>query len=485
MEATQVTYNPNHSAIAIHDSGARVKAVCGPVGSGKTSIACWEFWLLCWEAPVSIRGVVIRSSYRELHDSTRHTFAEWFEPFNLNWREADQEAFITLKGKDGVTRTHSLAFRACKREAEASKFLSTEYAFIWLEEVVPAYTSTKLGGVMGQGLPKGVFHTAQMRMRQKGAPRLEIFLTFNPPSTRHWTYKEFFQATPEDFARKSYALFRQPPGENAANLPTNYYESLLESLSPDMARRFVGGEVTTIYEGERVYPECQENVHIVDEIDPVAGVPLTLGSDYGLSPCVVVTQILPGGQWLILGELQLFNKGMRGFLEYLGPYLQREFPHLPVYKIWQDPTGGNQRSQVDETETCGGLLRHAGYNVEDGNNTWSLRREVMKQRFEWFPMGKPGVLVSRRDCPMVVEGLMGGYRYPMTAAGIPGSSPIKNELSHVQDSLQMIATGEFSMVSGLTTKEDMAKRAQIKAARYNPLSSSGKPKFNHLSWMRR
>ena len=484
MEESKIKYKPNPSAMKIHDSPAKIKAVCGPVGSGKTSIACWEFWLLCWESQIPIRGIVIRSSYRELHDSTRHTIEEWFGSI-LEYKEKDEEATITFTGRDGVVRSHVLAFRACKREAEASKFLSTEYAFIWLEEVVPAYISTKRGGVMGQGLPKGVFDVAKMRLRQTHAHRLEIFLTFNPPPTRHWVYKEFFQASPADFERKKYALFRQPPGENKENLPENYYEDLLETLSPDLARRFVGGEATSVYEGERVFPECIDGVHVVDTLEPAPGVPLTLGSDYGLSPCVCVTQLLPGGRWLVLGELQVFNKGMRAFLEYLGPFLQQEFPGLPVRRIWQDPTGGNQRSQIDETETCGQLLRQAGYDVHDGNNMWSLRREVMKQRMTWFPEGKPGFVVSRQNCPMITEGLLGGYRYPMTQAGIPGTSPIKGDYSHLQDSLQMIATGEFSMISGLISKEEFVIKQRVRQERYNPLASSGKPVFDSVSWLRR
>ena len=482
MEAQAINYTPHKSAAAIHDSPAKIKVVCGPVGSGKTSVACWEFWLLCWESTVPVRGVVIRSSYRELHDSTRKTFEEWFGAI-LTYREKDEEAVITFPGRDGTVRSHSLLFRACKREAEASKFLSTEYGFAWLEECVPAFTSTKIGGVMGQGLPHGIFMMTKMRLRQKGMHRLQIILTFNPPSTRHWTYKEFFQATPDDFQKKDYAFFRQPPGENKAHLPENYYEDLLAGLSPDLARRFVGGEVTTSYEGIRVFEEFLENVHVVDMIEAVPGAPLILGSDYGLTPAVAITQILPGGQWLILSELQLFNSGIRAFVEYLVPFLKQEFPNNKVKCIWQDPAG-NQRSTIDETETTAAVLRQAGFDVQDGNQNWSLRRELIKQRCQWFPSGKPGLLVSRQGAPTICEGFLGGYHYPMTAAGIPGSSPVKNSWSHLMDCLQYIATGEFSLLSGLVTKEEIAVK-QVVRPRYNPLASNGRPVFARNGWMRR
>ena len=486
MDPQTINYTANPSAVQIHDAPHRIKAVCGPVGSGKSTVACWEFWLLCYESPIPLHGVVIRSSYRELHDSTRKTFDYWFAAIST-YKEGDEEAHLTFAGRDGVSRTHTLAFRACKREAEAQKFMSTEYAFIWLEEVVPAFTSARAaGGVMGAGLPRGVYALAQMRLRQAGAPRVEILLTFNPPATTHWTYAEFFQTPGEALERKNIAFFRQPPGENATNLRASYYEELVENLSPDLARRFVFGEVTTTYEGERVFPECIENLHIVDKLDPVPGVPLTLGDDYGLTPCAAVTQILPGGQWLILGELQLVNRGIKAFIEYLGPYLQQNFPGFSVRKVWQDPAGGNQRSQIDETETCGALLRQAGYEVADGRNEWALRREIMKQRFEWSPGGKPGVLVSRQDCPIITEGLLGGYRYPTTAAGVTGTSPIKNAFSHLADSLQMIATGEFSLLSGLVSKDELAVRELIRRHLPSPFTPNP-PAQRHSprGWMRR
>src|SRR4030095_9325356 len=362
-DSREIRYDPNPSAARIHNSRAKVKCVCGPVGSGKTSVACWEFWQLCMVSRVPIRGVVIRESYRELRDSTHKTFFEWFG-MAAEYREKDEVALLTLTGQDGVTRTHELFFRACRKESDASKFLSTEFAFAWLEEVVPAYTKR---GVMGQGLPKGVFDIAKMRIRQRGAPYLLILLTCNPPNTRHWVYSEFFQMTPEMAERRKYALFRQPARENERYLPEGYYHDLLETLAAGMAGRFVLGEVVPIYDGVRVFPECQDNWHIVEYVAPVLDVPLTLGQDYGLTPCTLITQIVPGGQWRWLRELQAWNTGMRRFMEFLVPLLKQEFTGMKVRCIWQDNKGGNQRSQTDEG-TCREILEAAGFTVLDGND---------------------------------------------------------------------------------------------------------------------
>jgi hypothetical protein len=203
----------------------------------------------------------------------------------------------------------------------------------------------------------------------------------------------------------------------------------------------------------------------------------------GNTPCCLITQITPGGQWRWLRELQLWNKGMRAFVEFLVPMLKNEFFGYQVQTIWQDPQGGNMRVQTDET-TCADILRAAGFNVQDGHNNWALRKEVMKQRLEIAPNGEPGVLVSRYGCPMAAEGLLGAYRYAKTADGLVASVPIKNEASHLQDAAQMIAVGEFSVMSGLAKMEEIKQKVRLRPV-HNPLASNRAPRSNALGWMGR
>jgi hypothetical protein len=53
-----------------------------------------------------------------------------------------------------------------------------------------------------------------------------------------------------------------------------------------------------------------------------------------------------------------------------------------------------------------------------------------------------------------------------------------------QDALQMIATGEFSLLSGLVNKEDVMVKKAIRQG-YNPLQSTGRPTFARANWLRR
>jgi len=150
--------------------------------------------------------------------------------------------------------------------------------------------------------------------------------------------------------------------------------------------------------------------------------------------------------------------------------------------MWQDPTGGNQRSQVDES-TCAEIMRAAGFNVQDGNNNWTLRKETVKQRFETAPGGEPGVLISRYGCPTASEALLGAYRYPKSSEGFVGSMPIKNEFSDLMDCAQMIAVGEFSVLAGLAKIEATAQKKRIVPI-FNPLKSNRLTGQSH-SWLAR
>lgn len=440
VKQRRVKYEPHPTAWEIHQSRAQVKAVCGPVGCGKSTMAIWDFFFLCLESKVPIRGVVIRESYRELADSTRKTFEEWFGPI-CTYHESSERALLTMPGLDGITRTHELFFRSCRKAEEASKFLSTEFAFIWLEEPVPAYSNS---GVMGGGLDLELFKLVLMRVRQKDAPRYEVILTFNPPTTRHWVYQEFFKRDAQELAKMNYALFRVKREENEKNLREGYYDQLLNVLSPDLAKRFVEGEIITVWPGEAVYKEARENWHVVEDIPYLPKVQLVLGFDCGRTPCCLITQITPNGQWRWLAELQMVDASMDTLVDVLLPFIRSRFPGA-TWRAWIDPAGFASGQGVDTSPAD--VLATRGFPVQPGAMEWFPRRETMKQRLSRSVFDQPCVLISRTGCPLATEGILGGYRYPKSFDGRASQQPLKNEFSHLMNAGEYIATGEFTAVN--------------------------------------
>lgn len=473
-----IDYTPHPTAWEIHQSRAQVKAVCGPVGCGKSTMAIWDFFFLCMESKVPIRGCVIRESYRELSDSTRKTFEEWFGPI-CTYREAAETALLTMPGNDGIVRTHELLFRSCRKAEEASKFLSTEFAFVWLEEPVPAYSNS---GVMGGGLDLELFKLVLMRVRQKDAPRYEVILTFNPPTSRHWVYNEFFKKDAQELARKSYALFRVKKEENEGNLREGYYDQLLQVLSPDLAKRFVEGEIITVYPGEAVYKECKEQWHIKDDIPYVPTVPLVLGFDAGRTPCCLVTQILPNGQWRWLAELQLLDASMETLVDALLPFIRSRFPGA-TWRGWIDPAGFAGGQGVDTSPAD--ILASRGFPVQPGAIEWFPRRETMKQRLSRSILDQPCVIISRTGCPLAVEGILGGYRYPKNFEGRTVEQPLKNEFSHLMNAAEYIATGEFTTLDTNTQLKRIITPRAPGFGDWNPLESPKGGGGRRYGWLTR
>src|SRR5262249_38653200 len=145
---------------------------------------------------VSLRAIVVRDTYRNLADSTLKTWLRWFpDDSPRGYLKQSNPATYMLRTPDG--RLHEVLFRHGQTAQDASLFLSTEYGFIGLEEVAPAYLPGKDQKV-SPGIAEEVFDMAYSRLRQEGLPEPELALTSNPPSRVHWSSKRIIDATGND-----------------------------------------------------------------------------------------------------------------------------------------------------------------------------------------------------------------------------------------------------------------------------------------------
>ena len=108
-----------------------------------------------------------------------------------------------------------------------------------------------------------------------------IIADTNPPEDDHWIFKDF-----EESQFENHKLFKQPPGliknddgkwvrnpdaDNAAHLPSNYYEMLAEGQSQEFVKVFCLGEYGSVGFGKRVYPEFNPDFHAVESLDAIQG----------------------------------------------------------------------------------------------------------------------------------------------------------------------------------------------------------------------
>lgn len=91
------------------------------------------------------------------------------------------------------------------------------------------------------------------RLAQKTALTNRIYCDCNPPSTQHWTYKLFIQHVNPDSNEpldgKYYSHMRMNPDDNLENLPEDYIDSVLNTLSHRQQKRFRFGEFMDDIEG--------------------------------------------------------------------------------------------------------------------------------------------------------------------------------------------------------------------------------------------
>jgi hypothetical protein len=450
-----IEYNPLPTTSRFHESRARVKVLWGPIGTGKTSAALWEYVLTCMESPIPLDGMAIRGSYRELRDSTLKTFLKWFAEI-VTWRESDSMALIQLPSVDdpGVTLEHILRFRSLEKPEDTRKVMSFEGAFFLLDEVAPTFAGSTMKASAGIPVEIAEYTNARLRHEYQGrhAHRYTQVIVANPPQPSHWLYKSFIAKDPDELrARKGgVEVFFVPNIENRANLPPDYYEILSDTFhDPDVVRRLINGEIVPTYSGVSVFPEAKSAVHFTSaRLKPIPGVPLELGWDYGLTPGTLFTQIAPSGQWRIMTEVQNFNLAFEYHLDQVVKHLNDLYPGFELHH-WGDPAG-SQRTGVAKADDPNTFVRMAaqkcGFRIQAGKVDWQSRKEAMKQRLlRLDSLGAPGLLVSRSGAPLFAEGLSGGYRYPQAASGQVGDRPIKNHLSHLQDCAQYIASRVFQI----------------------------------------
>lgn len=122
--------------------------------------------------------------------------------------------------------------------------------------------------------------------RETGKPVVpKLFVDFNPPTVKHWTYKAFIRkvdpVSEQPFKdADSWAWLRMNPIDNLPNLADGYLETL-ESMSERDRQRFLLGEFGQL--SGLVYDNFEPDRHIYDCIDIDYDWPLYRAIDFGFT----------------------------------------------------------------------------------------------------------------------------------------------------------------------------------------------------------
>lgn len=496
MSANQiVTYTPpGPVAKAFLESGAFIRSLMGPIGSGK-SVACIVEILR--RAGMQAKGpggkrhtrwAIVRNTYPDLKNTTLKSWLDWcpsaFGKLNMS-------SPITHRIQTGAMDIEVI-FLALDRDEDVRRLMSLELTGLWINEA--------------RYIPKAILDGATGRVgrfpsvRDGGCSWAGVILDTNPPDDTHWIYK-LAEGVDLEMVAQTKALeakmrlegtlgpnqplmewFRQPSGlspeaENTKNLRRGYYGFASVGKTQDWINVYVRGEWGYLVEGQPVYPNYLDSTHTAKgPIQPLPGIPILVGADFGLTPAAVFAQRTASGRWLILSEVVAEDVGITRFGELLLAHKALHYPDHEIGGAWGDPAGtvrGPDEEQVFEI-----LNLVTGWNFRAApTNSIELRLEAVKLPLNRMIDGLPAVQVSP-TCVVLRKGFVSGYHYKLVQSSNGASvheTPDKNSFSHVHDACHylFLGGGEYQAVLGKSLKN--------KALRSFQAEGTGADVFGHGS----
>lgn len=458
-----VEYNPSPTLAQFHASNALVRGVRGPIGSGKSVGCCWEIWSRALEQRPNngvrrSRWVATRNTYGELTTTTLKTWLDWFpeECFGKVVYGAPIEHNLTWQAEDGTTVELQMWFLALDRPEHVKKLLSLEITGAWMNEA-REQPKAVLDGLTGR---VGRFPAA----KDGGASWSGVIMDTNPPDDDHWWYDLAEVTKPEDFRFWSQPAGDSPEAENlewllqspeTLALPVDdpvrraagrvYYERLKAGKTKEFIKVYVKGQYGSVFDGKPVYPEWNDDLHAKD-LQPLQGVRLVIGLDFGLTPAAVVTQKDARGRLLVLDELCGFDMGIKQFLEdLLIPHLMQIYPAHWAKKdemiLFIGDPAGEQKAQTDE-RSCFQEVRTKKLKIRAARtNAFVPRRAAVAWFMSKLTAGQPAFLLDP-CCTVLRKGFNGGYKYrriQVSGEDRYTDEPNKNKYSHPHDALQYAA----------------------------------------------
>ncbi len=217
----------------------------GGFGSGKTTICNLRGLVFSSLVPNNL-GVVLRQTYRDLHETTRENFlsicpSDWIK----SWRESEDA--LVLKNNS------TILFRYFENKKIK---VGGNWGWFFIDQAEEA--------------DKEIFLACKGRLRRmlrvEGGYAPTYGMMAMNPNGRDWQYKTFVENQQTD-----YGCYESSSHENRDNLPGDYIESMLASYPQEWIDRFVMGKWTTmsgliLHEFDRQMIH-QKYTQVVDQIE--------------------------------------------------------------------------------------------------------------------------------------------------------------------------------------------------------------------------
>lgn len=433
--ALEIDFNPAPTSKRFMQSDAKMRVLCGPVGSGKSVTCSFEVVRRASEQALDrnnlrrTRFAVVRETARQLMDTTIKTFLDWFPPGECGHFMRTTKTYFMKMGEVEC----EVMFRALDDADDVANLNSLELTGAWFNECRDIHPD------IIDAMSKRIGRFPSMK---DGGPTWHgMWGDTNPPTMESWWYYQMEHLDPTDGVSPNdngWDVFKQPSGrspyaENIENLPEGYYDT--QGRSDEYIRVYIDGEYGLSSGGMPVYKYFRPDYHMAKQaLRPLLnGVrPLLIGMDLGLTPAAVIGQQCPRGRALIYAEAVSHDMGVQRFVRsMLKPLLYERFPGAPLLVV-VDPSG-TSRAQTDERSVVD-IIKAEGLRVIPARtNAISARINAVDEYLMRQVDGDPAFLLDPR-CTRLKSAMMGGYRYKPK-----GDRDIdKNHHSHIAEALQYL-----------------------------------------------
>jgi len=457
-------YKPPPTVEKFCTSPALVRALVGPLGSGKSMGCIMELLRRCTlQAPSNgvryTRGALIRNTLQQLRQTVLSDVQTYLGPM-VHYYVTDSTIQIRSDLPDGTKLHSDWIMIPLDTKEDVRRLLSMQLTFAWINELreVPIEV---VSGVIGR--------LGRYPSRLMGGPSWYGLIADTNPWDTDSPYHDRFVLNPI----AGWELFHQPSGlspqaENVENLPPGYYETLSGDRDEGWVQVHVESQWGTSNAGQAVFRRSFHSPTHVRDIRAIVNPhkPLMVGLDFGRTPCALITQVDTQGRLIIYKEIVTEGMGLLQMVqEHLKPALMAApFDTNRVF-IVGDPAGA-QKSQITE-ETAFDTLKGEGFLAYPAaTNNIEPRLLAVERLFRTTLMGEPAIQISREGCPTLIQALGNRYRYRRKRDGQFEDIPEKlHPWSDVCDALQYAALGtQSNYTARVLRRERPAIRAEAMSA---------------------
>lgn len=200
------------------------------------------------------------------------------------------------------------------------------------------------------------------------------------------------------------------------------------------------------FEGKSVYEDFNEQLHLTPSRPQMhVGLPLLLGWDSsGLTPAVIIAQ-MQEDRLVIFREIIGDGMGAVRFVPMIKEQLNLLYginePATQVISFF-DPAGF-KRNEITEQTYLQTMNKEGFTQTRQGAMTWNARVDSVTEWLVGLSGGKGKLQIYAPDCPVLVAGFKGGYRYPESTIEVEPDKgrAVKDGHSHPHDALQYLCSG--------------------------------------------